>query len=119
MRLTATEHEEQSALFEWASLNEAQYPELRLMYAIPNGGLRNIVVARKLKAEGVKSGVPDICLPIARLGYHGLYIEMKALHGPVQTAQRQWKNDLADEGYMVCICWGWDAARRVLLTYLT
>jgi hypothetical protein len=57
------EHEEQVALFEWAAWNSSKYKELELMFAIPNGGQRHVVVARKLKDEGVKAGVPDIFLP--------------------------------------------------------
>ena len=64
--LTGSEHEEQVALFEWAEWNKRQYPELELMFAIPNGGQRHVVVAKKLKDEGVKAGVPDIFLPVAR-----------------------------------------------------
>ena len=36
-----SEHDEQVALFEWAALREAEIPELALLFAIPNGGLRN------------------------------------------------------------------------------
>ncbi|MBO7234094.1 MAG: VRR-NUC domain-containing protein [Paludibacteraceae bacterium] len=53
-----------------------QYPKA-VIYAIPNGGARNVIVASKLKAEGVLSGVPDLHVPVARGGYHSLYIELK------------------------------------------
>ena len=79
MNITAKEHDEQGSLFQWAGIAVFKYPELNCMFAIPNGGLRNPVVARKLKAEGVKSGVSDIFLSVARGGYHGLYIEMKRI----------------------------------------
>jgi len=36
-----SEHDEQKYLFqEWMPLMQAQYPELKLAFAIPNGGLR-------------------------------------------------------------------------------
>ena len=54
---------EQVALFGWAEYNEAYYPELRLLYAIPNGGHRHKAMSAELKAEGVKPGVPNLCLP--------------------------------------------------------
>ena len=63
-----SEHLHQKALFEWADRMEGAWPELRLMYAIPNGGLRTKAQAGKLKAEGVKPGVPDIHLPVAVCG---------------------------------------------------
>lgn len=39
---------------------------------------RDKATAVALKRQGVKAGVPDICLPVARNGYHGLHIELKA-----------------------------------------
>ena len=55
-----TEHTEQVALFDWARANEPRHLQLGLLFAIPNGGKRHVGTGRKLKAEGVKSGVPDI-----------------------------------------------------------
>ena len=74
---SGTEESHQTALFAWAALHANECPQLRLLLAIPNGGLRNKVTAGKLKAQGVKAGVPDIFLPVARGRYHGLWIEMK------------------------------------------
>ena len=68
-----TEHEIQVACVNYFRL---RYPK-GLIYAIPNGGQRNVIVASKLKAEGVLSGVPDLHIPIAKKGFHGLYIELK------------------------------------------
>ena len=72
-----TEHEEQVALMRLVEMHKGRWPELGMLFAVPNGGDRNMLVAKKLKAEGVKKGVPDLCLPLPRGGYHGLYIEMK------------------------------------------
>src|SRR5262245_46077094 len=78
MRLKhSSEHVEQVALFKWAARNQGREPLLCLLFAIPNGGKRDKVTAARLKAEGVKAGVPDICLPVARMGYYGFWIEMK------------------------------------------
>ena len=77
LKIVKTEHQEQCAVIQWARLNQIKYPELETLHAIPNGGLRNLTVARKLKAEGTVSGIPDLHLPIARAVYHSLYIEMK------------------------------------------
>ncbi len=55
-----SEHQEQCALFHWAAHMESKHPQLGLLFAIPNGGLRNKLVARKLKMEGVKAGVLEI-----------------------------------------------------------
>lgn len=68
----------QEALFSWAAYRTEIMPELQYMYHVPNGGKRDKATAAVLKRQGVKAGVPDIMLPAARAGYHGLYIELKA-----------------------------------------
>lgn len=112
------EHKEQSALFHWANYAQATLPELRLLFAIPNGGHRHKVTAAKMKAEGVKRGVPDICLPVSRGHYHGLYIELKTHKGRASREQKRWLARLTDEGYRAVICRGWNDARQELETYL-
>ena len=66
--MLASEHQEQAALFRWAWFAQVKHPALALLYAIPNGGHRHKAVAARMKAEGVKAGVPDLCLPVARGG---------------------------------------------------
>lgn len=114
-----TESQEQQLLFEWAALSAGRWPELALMYHIPNGGSRSKSEAGRFRAEGVKAGVPDICLPVARGGYHGLYIELKRVKGGrVSTAQQEWIAALRDQGYCACVCKGWDDAAGVIKKYL-
>lgn len=114
-----TESQEQQLLFEWAALSAGKWPELALMYHIPNGGSRSKSEAGRFRAEGVKAGVPDICLPVARGGYHGLYIELKRVKGGrVSTPQQGWIAALRDQGYCACVCKGWDDAAHVIKKYL-
>lgn len=112
------EHQHQAALFEWAKINEKKYPALVLMFAIPNGGHRHIAVAKKLKAEGVKAGVPDIFLPCPTKKCHGLFIEIKAPKGVVSLSQKQWILGLVSQGYLAQVCYGWEDARDVIVDYL-
>jgi hypothetical protein len=113
------ESQEQATLFEWARLMENRYPELRLMYHIPNGGLRNKPVAVTLTAQGVRRGVPDICLPVARHEFHGLYIELKRLKGgKVSQEQADWILLLKEQGYKAEVCYGFADAKNVLEEYL-
>lgn len=109
---------EQQALFKWAAYTEGKYPELRLMYHIPNEGVRTKANGGRLKAEGMKAGVPDICLPCARGGYHGLYIEMKRIGGRPTKSQEQWISDLNAQGYYAVVCYGWESAQKVIELYL-
>lgn len=114
-----SEHDEQATLFQLLHYHERMYPELRLLFAIPNGGKRNIGVARKLKLEGVKPGVPDLFLPVARGGYHGLFIEMKRTRGgEVSKAQKAWLKELQSQGYHAVVCNGHNAALKALDDYL-
>ena len=114
-----TEHEEQKALFLWAAMMEYHHPELRLMFAIPNGGLRDKVVAAKLCAEGVKPGVPDVFLPVARGEYHGLFIEMKRQDGgQVSDDQKWYHRNLRVQGYRVEVCAGFDESKGAVEGYL-
>ena len=112
------ESEEQEALFKWAEAMSGKYPCLRLMYHVPNGGHRSAAVAGKLKAEGVKAGVPDICLPSARGGYHGLYIELKAGKNTATKEQKEWLSALSEEGYKAVVCRGWVNAAEEIKKYL-
>lgn len=114
-----TESEEQQHLFNWARLATGYYPELALMYHIPNEGKRKITTGRRMVAEGLKKGVPDICLPVPRGDYHGLYIEMKRQSGSTPTTdQLDWIENLSRQGYQATWCRGWEAASRVITEYL-
>ena len=64
-----SETTEQIALFNWAKWTENILPELALMYHVPNEGKRSN--GGILKAAGLKSGVPDICLPVAKTAFTG------------------------------------------------
>ena len=112
------EHLEQVAFFDWAESMLAEIPQLALLYAVPNGGKRSIAVAGKLKMEGVKPGVPDVVLPVARGTYHALYIEMKEPRGGITPAQADWQFSLSREGNRVVVCTTWEAARDHVLAYL-
>lgn len=116
---TPKEGEEQAWLFEWAAYQAGKYPELELMHHVPNGGSRNKAEAAKLKAQGVKPGVPDISLPVARGGYHGLYIELKRRRGGrVSAEQSGWIEKLNGQGYCAKELHGWEAAAECILWYL-
>lgn len=108
----------QEAIFSWCDYNRGKYPELALLYHVPNGGKRDAATARALKRQGVKAGVPDLVLPVARSGYHGLYIELKAGKNKPTELQKWWLEKLHDQGYFVMVCYGWEEAVQALSTYL-
>jgi len=128
VRLLPTEHEEQVAVMDWATANSGRWSELKLLHAIPNGGSRAAKIDRKgrryspeaqrMVAEGVKSGVPDLDLPVARRGFHGLRIEMKAIDGTVSSEQKWWLRELGEQGYCAIVRNGADAAIAAIKWYL-
>lgn len=118
MKKKQTEHQEQAALMQVARLHEKKWPELALLHAIPNGGQRHVAVAAKLKAEGVKAGIPDLFLPVPRGNAHGLYIELKAKGGNVSDSQRKMLAALAAQGYACLVCYGWEPAWEEIQKYL-
>lgn len=82
-----SEATEQERVINWATFYAKDFPELDLLHHIPNGGSRNQLEAANLKRQGVKAGVPDLCLPVARNGKHGLYVEMKWERTKPQTSR--------------------------------
>lgn len=114
------EHIEQARVMAWTRerLDEGRYPELALLFAVPNGGLRKKATAARLKAEGVKAGVPDLWLPVARGGYLGLVIEEKAGKGRPTTEQKAWLAALAAQGWLALVCVGAGQTIAALERYL-
>jgi len=115
-----SESEEQQQIFTWASYAMGRWPELEYLHHIPNGGARSKATAGRLKAEGVKPGVPDICLPVPHGGYHGLYIELKKRKGGrVSDKQSKWITALRSFGYAAVACHGAQEAIEVIQRYLS
>lgn len=113
-----TEHAEAVTLMQMVRMHEGKHPELRLLFAVPNGGDRHPIVAAKMKREGVKPGVPDYLLPVARGGFHGLAIELKTATGSASREQKGWLADLRAQGYRAEVCRGWQQAFDTLMEYL-
>lgn len=115
----SSEAQEQEALFRWADFAVSKHPELELMYHVPNEGKRTVSNGAALKRQGLKKGVPDICLPVPRGKYHGLYIEMKKIGGNPTAEQKYYINELAKQGYAVYIAdKGWSDAAEMIKWYL-
>lgn len=113
-----SEHEIQAAVFSWAAIACRHYPELRWLYAIPNAGKRSYRAAAYYKAEGMRSGVPDVCLPVPRGTYGALYIEHKSDKGRIEDQQQQWLDGLQAAGNKVVVSRSFAETRQALLDYL-
>lgn len=110
-----TEKDEMIALFDWASYRT----DLQLMFHIPNEGRRSVQHTASLLRQGMKPGVPDIFLPVAKGRYHGLFIELKRKYGGRATPeQKAWQRALIDEGYCAVICKGFEEAKETIDWYM-
>lgn len=122
-----SEHMEQTAVFKWVETKLADYPELELLFAVPNGlpmvggrHARSMIpqIINYLKVEGLKKGVPDMFLPVARAGFHGLFIEQKIKGGKLSDEQKWWLDKLRDQGYFCVDSWSQFQTQGHLLNYL-
>ena len=115
-----TEAQHQTNIIKWSQQPHirAKYPELALLYHVPNEGKRDARTGKILKQTGMKVGVPDLCLPVARGPYHGLYIELKTYVGKPSHEQQWWIKRLNEQDYYAVIAYGWDKAVEILQAYL-
>ena len=113
------EHNIQVAVITTCRKLELKYPELRCLLAIPNGGARHITVARKLKAEGVRPGVPDLFLPLPIRGYcAGMWIEMKSPDGKVSANQKDFMELMQWAGFKAIVCYSAQDAVDAIIAYM-
>ena len=131
---SGSEAAHQTALFAWAALNVKRWPELKWLHHIPNGGSRGddakgrAIRGGQLKAQGVRIGVADLCLPVRRGAWSGLYIEMKkpsekpkreSSAGGVSADQAEFAKFVISQGFGWCVCYSWEEAKSILENYLT
>ena len=91
-----------------------------VIYAIPNGGYRTKTTAKKLVLEGVVAGVPDLFIPIARKGFHGMYIEMKnGRAGKISKEQKEIIAMIESFGYKVVVCRDFDQFMKEVDEYFS
>ncbi len=143
-QINKSEHAEQVELFRWLARvaycglrcadndikDKEQYEPvkgLELAFAIPNGGARAgkgdsesaVIAGARLKAEGVKAGVPDVFIPYPVGGYHGLFIEMKKEKGGVLSEkQKTMISKLKQQGYVAEVAHGAEKAKKIVRDYL-
>jgi len=116
LKIAMSEHQEQVMLITWFRM---QYPKYaKYLFSIPNGGVRHIGTAVKLKAEGGLSGISDLFLMIPKSGWHGLFIEMKVKGGKLSNSQKEFMGNATFMGYQAVVCYGFDEAKDAITEYL-
>lgn len=113
-----SESSQQKALFVWANLSVGRYPQLKHMFHVPNGGLRDMRTAANLKAEGVKAGVLDVALLWPCGKYFGCWIEMKWGKNRPTVEQLEFMAVHRSWGYYCKVCYDWIEARDALVAYM-
>lgn len=116
--LHPSEHQIQAALFEWAERQAVITHELSMLFAVPNSAAVGWHRGKTFKREGRKAGVPDVCLPVAREPFHGLFLELKVPGKYPTPEQRLWHDRLRSQGYRVEVVRSVEEGMNVLLDYL-
>ena len=93
------------------------YPEV-LILSVPNGAGTSAKNRLALYAEGLLPGVPDLFIPEARQGFHGLWIEMKTQEGVESVAQKRIRNHLEDNNYLCYVARSEQTAINIIEAYL-
>jgi hypothetical protein len=116
-KLVQTEHQIQCGFADWVSLMRLKDERFWNVFAIPNGGLRHIRVAQKLKREGVLAGVLDYALMVPRhptvdapKGHHGAFIEFKAGKNKMTKEQLEFADRMKKQGYYCALCYSTESA---------
>lgn len=108
------EAQEQAMIFAWAKYK----PELKWLFAIPNGGSRHLLEAINLKRQGVKKGVADMALLLPKGKYYGLLIELKVGNNKPSAEQTEFLINQNLCGYCAVVCYGHQETIEVIEKYL-
>lgn len=115
------EKNEQKALFQWRDAVKKQRPELRWLFAIPNGLWLPDGYEKTAIQQGLTAGVSDVALLVPRGPYHGLLIELKRRNATpccVSPNQKDFLETMQKNGYYATWCKGWEAAQKLIIDYL-
>lgn len=112
-----SEHDIQKRFCDYMDFRKIVY------FAIPNGIFLKdkrtaFAIARKMKAEGLKKGIPDLFIAHCTTQYAGLFIEMKTKTGQTSKEQKEWIERLEKQGYRATVCRGFNEAIKELENYL-
>lgn len=116
-----SENQIQAKFIAWcndASLRDRRLKDLEYIFHIPNGSNKSPATRVLFKKIGLKSGVPDIFLPVPSRGYHGLWIEFKSSKGRLSDTQKKYHEALVRLGYQVIVCRMYMQAINLMLDYL-
>lgn len=99
------EHDIQAAYFDFISWEINRDSRYDAIYAVPNAGKRSVGALLYYKAEGLRSGVPDVCIPVPVKPYCGAYIEFKRPGEKQTQKQIEWFIKLTNLGHKCVVCY--------------
>lgn len=113
----------------WSGYHSTVKIPERLLYANVNGAVlghgkeeyqvkQRQIRGRLLKLAGLRNGVFDLFLAVARKGAHGLYLELKAGDNDTSKDQDMFMYDVRDQGYVAVVCWSAEDAINAIKAYL-
>lgn len=111
----------QAAVFSWAATMDPKYPCLKWLHAVPNGGFRTAKEAVGLQRQGVKAGILDLALDVARGGFHGLKIELKKPGGKCKAPskdQLEYMTFCYEQGYYAFVSNDFEEVKTRIMEYL-
>lgn len=104
----------QKTVMEWVSLQ----PTLNgLVIHVPNEGRRTHNFGKNLKAMGMRAGVPDLFIMMARRGFNGAWIELKSKDGVLSTLQKKFIQDARAQNYYAEVCHTIEDAIKIIKWY--
>lgn len=117
-KLIPSESQTQIAYFHWVKLKESQDDRFLAVFAVPNAGARTPRAGARMKAEGLRAGIPDIFCSIPSKGYHGLYIELKKKGGKISPNQITYLDLFTKYNYLCKVCYSLSELIEVTEDYL-
>lgn len=105
--------------FDWVRINEKFDPRLSAIYHIANERRTSMHSGKIFKQKGVKSGIPDVHVPIPSGMYPGLYIEFKVRPNNLSPEQKKMIKTLLNIGHLVVVAWSADEAIDIVCEYLS
>ena len=111
----------QRAFVSWAKTQIKDHPELLWLHAVPNGGFRDGKEAVGLQSQGVKAGILDMSLDVARGGFHGWKAELKIPGGKCKAPSKEQAEYISfchEQGYCTIVTNEFDVLKSHILDYL-
>lgn len=120
---SGSEHAQQVALFAALAELAVTVPDARWVFAVSNGFYGTAGQKGKMKAEGLRVGVWDVCVPFPRIGkaggaYTGLWIELKVGKNYLSKEQVEFGTAMYRAGWDSGVFYNWEAAFERIKGYL-